>query len=325
MEDNELSTLRWGIIGAANIAKQQVIPAIEQTPSNEIIGIASRSGKAEAIARQFHIPNTFKSYEELLESPNIDAVYIALPNAHHKQWALAAIQANKHVLCEKPIVLTTNDLTELQQAAKKHNVLLMEAFMYRFHPQIGKVRQLLTEGAIGDILTIRARFHFTLENWDNDIRLDPTLGGGVLNDIGCYPVNVLNYLIEESPKKVQALQGISTKEIDTHIAVQLSYPSGILAQFDASFYGPMTQTIDIIGTTGTMQLPYAFRADENNCEGIIHYQLNEETHTITETGNAYIEQIKAFHQAIENKESQIYTHAQMLQQTETMELIAKAL
>lgn len=319
-------TLRWGIIGAANIAKQQVIPAIRQTTNNVITAIASHSsGKAEALAQQFHIPNIFHSYEALLESPDVDAVYIALPNAHHKQWALAAIQANKHVLCEKPIVLTTEDLTELQQAAKKHNVLLMEAFMYRFHPQIRKVKQLLTAGAIGEILTIRARFHFTLENWDNDIRLDPTLGGGVLNDIGCYPVNILNYLIEESPKSVQALRGKSTIEIDTHIAVQLSYPSGILGQFDASFYGPMTQTIDIIGTTGTMQLPYAFRADENNYDGIIYYQSNNETHTIKETGNAYTEQIKAFHQAIENKESLTYTNAQMLQQTETMERIAKAL
>ena len=320
-----MTTLRWGIIGAANIAKQQVIPAIRQTPNNEITAIASRSGKAEALAQQFHIPTIFQSYEALLESPDADAVYIALPNAQHKQWALAAIQANKHVLCEKPIVLTTEDLTELQSAAQKHEVLLMEAFMYRFHPQIGKAKQLLTEGTIGEILTIRARFHFTLEDWDNDIRLNPNLGGGVLNDIGCYPVNVLNYLIEESPSNVQALQGKLTKKIDTHIAVQLSYPSGILAQFDASFYGPMTQTIDIIGTTGTMQLPYAFRADENNYDGIIHYRSNNETSTITETGNAYIEQIKAFHQAIENKESPAYTHAQMLQQTVTMERIAKAL
>ena len=320
-----MTTLRWGIIGAANIAKQQVIPAIKQTPNNEITAIASQSGKAEALAQQFHIPNIFHSYEALLQSSQVDAVYIALPNAYHKQWALAAIQAKKHVLCEKPIVLTTEDLIELQQAAKKHNVLLMEAFMYRFHPQIGKVKQLLTEGEIGEILTIRARFHFTLENWNNDIRLDPNLGGGVLNDIGCYPVNVLNYLIEESPKSVQALQSKSIKGIDTHIAVQLSYSSGILAQFDASFYGPMTQTIDIVGTKGTMQIPYAFRADEKNYDGIIHYQSNNETHTIKETGNAYVEQIKAFHHAIESKESLTYTHAQMFQQAETMERIAKVL
>lgn len=130
-----MKILRWGIIGAANIAKQQVIPAIIQTPNNEVTAIASRSGKAESLAQQFHIPNTFQSYEALLESPDVDAVYIALPNSHHKQWALAAIQANKHVLCEKPIVLTTEDLTELQQAAKKHHILIMEAFMYRFHPQ----------------------------------------------------------------------------------------------------------------------------------------------------------------------------------------------
>jgi len=320
-----VTTLRWGIIGAANIAKQQVIPALKQTPNNEITSIASRSGKAEALAEQFHIPNIFHSYEALLESPDVDAVYIALPNAHHKQWALAAIQANKHVLCEKPMVLTTEDLTELQQAAQKHNVLLMEAFMYRFHPQMRKVKQLLTEGTIGEILTIRARFHFTLENGGNDIRLNPKLQGGVLNDIGCYPVNVLNYLIEETPKNIQALRGKSTKEMDTHIAVQLSYPSGVLAQFDASFYGPMTQTIDIVGTKGTIQLPYAFRADENNYDGIIHYQSSNDTQTFKEKGNAYIEQIKAFHQAIEHKESPVYTHAQMLQQTETMERIAKVL
>lgn len=314
-----MKKIRWGIIGAANIAKQQVIPAIQQTSNAEIIAIASQSGKAQALARQFNIQNTYNSYEKLLESPDIDAVYIALPNTHHKTWALAAIQAKKHVLCEKPIVLHATDLIELQKASKRHNVILMEAFMYRFHPQMAKAKELLAQRVIGDILTIRSRFHFTIKDWQNDIRLNPNLGGGVLNDIGCYPLNAIHYLIEESPKTVQASQGISNYQVDTHVAVQLSYPSGILAQIDASFHGPMTQTIDIIGTKGTMQMPYAFRTDLNNHEGIIQYETNNENKTITETANAYVEQIKAFQQAIENNEQPTYTEAQMLQQTTELE------
>ncbi|MFJ8065505.1 Gfo/Idh/MocA family protein [Psychrobacillus sp. NPDC096426] len=320
-----MKKIRWGIIGAANIAKQQVIPAIQQTTNAEIIAIASRSGKAEALATQFNIPNTYDTYEKLLDSPDIDAVYIALPNTHHKKWTLAAIQANKHVLCEKPIVLHATDLIELQQACKQHNVYLMEAFMYRFHPQMAKAKELLAQRVIGDILTIRSRFHFTIEDWQNDIRLNPNLGGGVLNDIGCYPLNAIHYLIEESTKTVQASQGRSNHQVDTHIAVQLSYPSGIIAQIDASFHGPMTQTIDIIGTKGTMQLPYAFRTDLNNHKGVIQYKSNNETKTITVTANAYIEQIKAFQQAIENNEPPTYTETQMLQQTTELEKINQAI
>lgn len=320
-----MTILRWGIIGAANIAKQQIIPAILQTPNNEVTAIASLSGKAQALATQFNIKNTYNSYEALLESSEIDAVYIALPNTHHKQWALAAIQANKHVLCEKPIVLHATDLIELQQASKKHNVILMEAFMYRFHPQMAKAKDLLTQKVIGDILTIRSRFHFTLENLGNDIRLDPNLGGGVMYDIGCYPLNAIHFIIEESPNNIQVLHGKSNTKVDTHIAVQLSYPSGILAQIDASFYGPMTQSIEIIGTKGTMHLPFPFRSDENNYEGIIHYESNNEKHTVIQTANEYVEQIKAFQQAIENNETPKYTEAQMLQQTTELEKIKQAL
>ncbi|WP_144513330.1 Gfo/Idh/MocA family protein [Bacillus sp. FJAT-22090] len=320
-----MQKIRWGIIGAANIAKQQVIPAIQQTSNAEIIAIASQSGKAKALATQFNIPNNYDTYEKLLDSPDIDAVYIALPNTHHKKWALAAIRSNKHVLCEKPIVLHATDLIELQQASIQHNVIFMEAFMYRFHPQMAKAKELLAQRAIGDILTIRSRFHFTIEDWQNDIRLNPDLGGGVLNDIGCYPLNAIHYLIEESPRTVQASQGKTNHQVDTHIAVQLSYPSGILAQIDASFHGPMTQTIDIIGTNGTMHLSYAFRTDLNNHEGIIQYVSNNETKTLTITANAYVEQIKAFHEAIENNEQPIYTETQMLQQTAELEKINEAI
>lgn len=320
-----MKKIRWGIIGAANIAKQQVIPAIQQTSNADIIAIASQSGKAQVLATQFNIPNTYDTYEKLIDSSDIDAVYIALPNTHHKKWALAAIQAKKHVLCEKPIVLHATDLIELQEESKRHNVILMEAFMYRFHPQMEKAKELLAQGVIGDILTIRSRFHFTIGDWQNNIRLDPNLGGGTLNDIGCYPLNAIHYLIEESPKTVQATQGISNHQVDTHIAVQLSYPSGILAQIDASFHGPMTQTIDIIGTKGTMQLPYTFRTDLNNHEGIIQYESNNETKTITVTANAYVEQIKAFQQAIENNQQPTYTEGQMLQQTTELEKINQAI
>lgn len=322
-----MKKLRWGIIGAANIAKQQVIPAIQQVSNTEIVAIASRSeGKAQQFANDFNIPNIYDTYEALIESPEIDAVYIALPNTHHKQWALAAIQAKKHVLCEKPIVMHASDLQELQNESNKHGVILMEAFMYRFHPQIAKTKELLTQGAIGEILTIHSRFHFTMKDWDNDIRLNPTLGGGVFNDIGCYPLNAIHCLIEESPTNVQALAGRSDKQVDTHVAVQLNYPSGILAQIDASFYGPMTQTIDIIGTKGTMQLPFAFRSDLNNYEGIIQYESNNEVYFITETANAYVEQIKAFQLAIQNNElPPNYTAAQMLQQATELEKVNQLL
>lgn len=318
------SFVRWGILGAANIAKQQMIPAILNSDNGIVHAIASRSGKATDFASKFAIPNVFSDYKELIQFEEIDAVYIALPNSLHKEWIDKAIAAGKHVLCEKPIVLEEHELAEIFIAADQHKVHVMEAFMYRFHPQIIEAKERVDAGIIGDVLTIRSRFHFTIEDWQNDIRLQPQLGGGVLWDIGGYCMNSMLYLIGKEPDEIQVISG-KEDGVDTRVAFQLRFSNGVLGVADCSFHGPMTQEIDIIGTKGTMHLPYAFRPDINGDVGVIRIRTDEGQQQFEWAGNSYVSQVNAFQEAICANISLPYTQQQMLQHSRILQKIVEQL
>lgn len=317
-------SIRWGIIGAANIAKQQMIPAILHSDNGIVHAIASRSGKAQDFASQFTIPTIFTDYNELIQCDKIDAVYIALPNSLHKEWISKAIAAGKHVLCEKPIVLKEHELTEIFTAANQHKVHVMEAFMYRFHPQIIEAKKMLEAGMLGKPLTIRSRFHFMMEDWQKDIRIQPELGGGVLWDIGGYCVNSMLNFIGEEPEAIQVISGREAG-VDTHIAFQLRFSNGVLGIADCSFYGPMTHEIDIIGTQGTMHIPFAFRPDIHEDVGVIQLQTNEGKQQFEWVGNSYVSQVNAFQDAIRGDSPLPYTQQQMLQQSRTLQKIVEQL
>ena len=309
--------IRWGILGAANIAKQQMIPAIMQSKDGIVHAIASKSGKAKEFASEFNIPTIYTDYDELIQSKEIDAVYIALPNSLHKEWIEKVIDAGKHVLCEKPIVLDESELTAIFDRANERKIHVMEAFMYRFHPQIHEAKKMLDDGVIGDILTIRSRFHFTLEDKEKDIRMQSDLGGGVLWDIGCYSLNAMLTLVGEEPTEIQVMNGRRDK-VDSHISLQMRFPNSVLCMADCSFYGPMTQEIDIIGTNGKMQLPYAFRPDLNENTGVIKISSNKKVRQFEFNGNSYVYQVNAFQEAIRGNIPLPYTQQQMLRHTRVL-------
>src|SRR3954447_13087611 len=186
----ELSNVRWGVLSTANIGRRAVLPAIQRSRNGELVAVASRDAdKARAFAADLGIPRAYASYEQLLADPEIEAVYIPLPNSMHREWTIKAAQAGKHILCEKPLGLNAAECAEMDAAARQNGVLLMEAFMYRFHPQTERVIQLIRQGAIGHPRLIHAAFTFRLSNPAN-IRLQSDLGGGSLMDVGCYCVNV---------------------------------------------------------------------------------------------------------------------------------------
>ncbi|MFJ7932744.1 Gfo/Idh/MocA family protein [Sporosarcina sp. NPDC096371] len=317
-------SVRWGILGAANIAKKQMIPAILHSDNGIVHAIASRSGKAKEFAMEFTIPTLFTDYHELLQCEEIDAVYIALPNALHKEWIEKAITAGKHVLCEKPIVLQEHELAEIFVAANQRKVHVMEAFMYRFHPQIREAKRMLDAGVIGELLTIRSRFHFTMKDWQQDIRLQPELGGGVLWDIGSYCVNSMLEFIGEEPVAIQVMSG-RKDGVDTHVAVQFRFPNAVLGVADCSFYGPMTEEIDIIGTNGTMHLPHAFRPDRNEDVGVIRIRTDEGEQQLEWIGKSYVAQVNAFQEAVLGDSPLPYTQQQMLQHSRTLQKIVEQL
>lgn len=251
-------TINWGILSAANIAYEQVVPALRRSSRVNIIAIASRSlGKAE----RFNIPIVYQTYEELLENTNIQAVYIPLPNSLHKEWAIKAMEAGKHVLLEKPAVLTEEEMFEIKKAADKNNVVFMEAFMYQFHDQHKKVKELLNQGVIGEYQHIKAHFSWMLED-PKDIRLNSDLGGGALWDVGCYGFHVVTQLIGLKPEKISVSAKLHPDhQVDMTSSCFLIDKEGRTAEITASMELPFIDRYEIIGTNGTILVDCAFRPD----------------------------------------------------------------
>jgi len=196
--------VRWGILSTANIGVRKVIPATQKAERCEVVAIASRDGeRAARTAAELGIPRAHEGYEALLADPDVDAVYIPLPNSEHAAWTIAAARAGKHVLCEKPLAMTAAEAEEMVRACANEGVLLMEAFMYRLHPSWESVRELVASGRIGRLRAVQSWFSFFNDDPGN-IRNVPELGGGALYDIGCYCINLSRMLFGSEPTGIEA-------------------------------------------------------------------------------------------------------------------------
>ncbi len=291
-----MSQTAWGIIGAARIAREQVIPAIRRADAGEVVAVSSASGKAGPYAEELGIARAHDSHEALLADPDVESVYIALPNGHHAEWIQRAARAGKHVLCEKPIVLGPAELDAVEAAAAEAGVVVEEAFMYRHHPQLQVVRELLADGTLGDLVALEARLHFTLDRVEGagDLRLDPALGGGSLLDVGCYPVDLFGLLTGAEPDGVAA-SAVRDEPggVDTRFAGVLRY-GDVLATFDASFDSLFRGTATIIGTRGSLTLADVFRADRTDGIGALVLETEEGTRELRPEGDQYAAQAAAF-------------------------------
>ena len=250
--------LRWGILSTANIGRAAVIPAIQGSKNGEVAAVASRDAKKGAeFAALLGIPRSYGTYEAFLEDPDIDAVYIPLPNSLHYEWTIKAARAGKHVLCEKPLALNASQCLEMNAAAKESGVLLMEAFMYRFHPRTEAAIDLVRSGTLGKLGFIQASFTFKVTRPDN-IRLSSGLGGGSLMDVGSYCVNISRTLAGEEPQEVQAHASWTNSGVDNQMIGSLIFSSGCMAQIDCGFTMPRRETYTVAGTEGYMNIPAAF-------------------------------------------------------------------
>jgi predicted dehydrogenase len=256
-----MDKIRWGILSTAKIAREKVIPAMQLGKYCSIDGIASRDmAHARQIADAFHIPKAYGSYEDLLNDATIDAVYIPLPNHLHVPWAIKALAANKHVLCEKPIGLSVAEAKQLQDtAAQKPQLKIMEAFMYRFHPQWQHAKKLVVDGAIGELKTIQSFFSY--HNVDEkNIRNQKDAGGGGLMDIGCYCVSIARFIFDTEPQSV-----FGNVEFD-HVMQTDRVASGILqfengtATFTCSTQMMPYQRVHILGSVGRIEIEIPFNA-----------------------------------------------------------------
>jgi predicted dehydrogenase len=288
------SILRWGLLSTARI-NRAVIPAIRGSARHELRAVASRTpATAEEYAREWNIPRHYGSYSELIADPGVDAIYIPLPNALHAEWTIKACQAGKHVLCEKPLALTAAEADAIAAAAGRAGVLVMEAFMYRHHPQTLQLKALVDGGAIGRLALVRGAFTFALSR-PGDVRLVATLGGGSLWDVGCYPVSMSRFLAGREPRVVAGVQRLHASGIDEAFYGSLDF-GDVHAQFDCGFCAPFRTHLEVVGTTGAIAVSAPFKP---GLEETMVVTRDGETETVPVTGEPlYSGQIENFADAV---------------------------
>jgi predicted dehydrogenase len=252
--------VRWGILSTAAIGTKQVIPAIQAAPNCEVVAIASRNAdRGRDTADRLEIPVAYDSYEKLLAANDIDAVYNPLPNHLHREWTIKAAEAGKHVLCEKPLALTSAGAQDMVDRCAAKDVKLMEAFMYRLHPSWVKVRDMVSSGAIGGLISIETRFAYFNDD-PADIRNQVEAGGGALMDIGCYAINVSRMLFEGEPTRVQAsIRRDPDFGTDIVTSALLDFGEG-RASFIVSTQAEPDQSVHVLGSDGRIEVEIPFNA-----------------------------------------------------------------
>jgi predicted dehydrogenase len=256
-----MTKINWGVLSTAKIGREKVIPAMQQCRYGRVTAIASRNPeRARTVADALRIEKAFGSYEELLSDPDIDAVYIPLPNHLHVEWTLKALDAGKHVLCEKPIALTLQEARKLADAAKTYSDLrVMEAFMYRHHPQWTRAKELVEAGGIGELRTIHSFFSYFNTDPEN-VRNQADIGGGGLMDIGCYCISLARHLFGEEPRRIAGSMEIDpTLGIDRLTSGLLEFKRGTSTFTCATQLSPH-QRVHIFGTIGKIEIEIPFNA-----------------------------------------------------------------
>lgn len=257
-----MKKFRWGIISTANIGRTSMIPALQSLDRAEVLAAASRDEeKAKNFADELGIQKAYGDYQELLEDPEIDAVYIPLPNHLHKEWTIRAAEAGKHILCEKPLALNAGECLEMIDAAAANGVVLMESFMYRYHPRIISAVEMVRSDVIGKLKTIESGFTFFLGDKD-DIRYKYQDGGGALMDLGCYCINITRLMAGRDPVAVQARATWASTGVDEQLVAMLDFGDGLFAHFDCGFNQGPRQHCNISGTEGYLSIPQAFNPGE---------------------------------------------------------------
>mgnify|MGYP005833847763 CR=1 FL=1 len=250
--------IKWGVLGYARIARQSVIPAIVKANNSEFYAIGSRhEEKLKECQENFGCPKAYSGYDELLDDPEVDAVYIPLPNSLHKEWTIKAARKGKHVLCEKPIALNTEECLEMIRECKQNNVKLMEAFMYRYTHRTKSVKELLDSKVIGDVKHISSSFRFLLTR-ENDVRMLPELGGGALFDVGCYPISFLSLVTGGKEPLSMSAQYELQNGVDVSFSALMKYEGGITASISCGFNSFLRANSEIIGTKGAIEIPDTF-------------------------------------------------------------------
>ena len=249
--------LRWGILGPGRIAPR-IVRALADNPRGELHAVAGRDPeRARAFAARHGAPRVHSTFDALLADPDVDVVYIALPNGLHAPWTIRALEAGKHVLCEKPLALTAAEVDAIAAAAERNGRIAVEAFMYLHHPQTLKTLELVRSGALGIVQVVSAAFSFLLDG-ATDPRIDPELGGGSLWDVGCYPVSIARRIAGEEPDGIAGFARFDERGVDRTFVGVLRFPSGLVAHFESGFAAPDRERVEVVGSAATLVVDHPF-------------------------------------------------------------------
>lgn len=293
-----MSKVRWGLLSTANI-NRRLIPAIRASQRGELVAVASRSkATSAAYAKKWEIPHAFGSYEGMLNSGMVDAVYISLPNHLHAEWSIRAMQAGVHVLCEKPFAISLEEVDAMVAASHQYGRALAEAFMYRHHPQTKIAGEWVHSGRLGKICLVRSIFNFPLQNRGN-VRLVPEYGGGCLWDVGVYPLSFSQYILGSLPEWVIGAQWIGASGVDETFAGQMHYSGDQMAQIASSFRSPQYTYAEIIGTEGQLILNRPFIGLGDPERQLMFYPVKGEAQEIpVPEQELYVGEVEDMHAAI---------------------------
>ncbi len=293
-----MKKVRWGLLSTANI-NRRLIPAIRMSEWGELTAVASRTqARADAYAASWEIPLAFGSYEAMLQSDAIDAVYVSLPNHLHAEWSIYALRHGKHVLCEKPFALSLDEVDAMIAAAQETGNVLAEAFMYRHHPQTKIAKEWVENGRLGEITLVRGTFNFAFRSRDN-VRLVPEWGGGCLWDVGVYPLSLAQYLMGETPQWVVGSQWLGDTGVDEFFAGQMGYSNGRVAQISASFRTPFYTMAEVIGTAGRLRWNRPFVGLDDSRRYLRFYPAEGEPEDIpVPPMELYLGEVEDMHNAI---------------------------
>jgi len=298
-------TLRIGLLAASRIAESAVIDPLASVDGVAVTAVAARDlGRAREAATRWSIPAAFGSYSELLQSDDVDAVYVGTPASLHRQWAVAAIEAGKHVLCEKPLAANAVDARQIADAAAAGDAVVMEAFHWRYHPYVDQLREVLDSGVLGTIRRLDACFGIpTGQISRDDIRYDLALGGGALMDLGCYPIQWVRFAAGEEPDVVSATAECPVRDVDETLRAELSWPSGATGSVTASMAHPGDRVdvwLRVSGERGNLLATNPLAPQAGGSRITVEVQGARRTIDADSTTSTYQHQLAAFRDAVED-------------------------
>ena len=253
-----MNDLRWGLLGTAHI-NRRLIPAMRAARRSTVTAVASRDlERATRYAREWQIPDIHGSYESLLHNNNVDVVYIPLPNALHVEWTLRALDAGKHVLCEKPLALTAEDVDRVAAVARDRERIVAEAFMYRHEPLVARLLELVSDDTIGALRAVSSGFTFA-QNRHPDVRLDAALGGGSLWDIGCYAVGIVRLVVRAEPVEAFGWATWGATDVDESFSGLLRFPAGVVGHVHSGFRAAYRTWLEVAGSDGVLRVASPFK------------------------------------------------------------------